>query len=154
MEVLVHEMKYYGERVYSDLVTTLYQDADYDEIRALSCEAFYELSVTTKLDPNSYFTPAEMKEKQDDIHILRIQNEMVGSVEIHDNIIDHLIVKKKYQHQGYGIKLLQYALMKLQEKHIQDITLYVADLNQGALALYLNQSFKIVNTIVDQWGSN
>jgi len=76
---------------------------------------------------------------------------MVGSVEIHENIIDHLFVNQRYQNKGYGKKLLFFAINRLQEAGINEIILFVADLNKEAIQLYLNNGFKCTNTIIDNW---
>ena len=54
-----------------------------------------------------------------------IDKEIIGSVEIHENIIDHLFVNPKYQNKGYGKKLLLFAINSLQESRIDEITLFV-----------------------------
>lgn len=75
-----------------------------------------------------------------------------NSKEINENVIDHLFVNEKYQNQGYGKKLLFFAINYLQKSGVKQIILYVADLNSKATELYLNNGFKCINTIKDDWG--
>ena len=81
-----------------------------------------------------------------------MNKEMRGSVEINENVIDHLFVSEKYQNQRYGKKLLFFGINRLQQAGINQITLYVADLNNIAIQLYLNNGFKCTNTTKENWG--
>lgn len=151
-EVVVHEMQYYGGKVNSDINVVNYSDEYYDEYRSICCDCFRSLSIATNLDPDAFYTREEMIEKKSSVYILFINKEMVGSIEIYENKIDHLFVREKYQNQGYGKKLLFFAINHFQQAGTNQITLYVADLNKKAIQLYLNNGFKCTNTIVDNWG--
>lgn len=150
-EVIVHEMKYYGGEVNSDIDVVNYCDDYYNDYRSICCDCFRKLSIATSQDPHAFYTREEMIKKKCNVFIIFIGEEMIGSVEIYDNIIDHLFVNKKYQNKGYGKRLLSFAISCLQEKGINDITLYVADLNKEAINLYINNGFKRTNTIIDNW---
>ena len=152
MKVLVHEMKYCGEKVFSDLNLANYDDVFYNEYRRIICECFHDLNLATNRDPDTYYTPEEMNEKKPNVFILLENNEIIGSVQIKENIIDVIFVSPKYQNKGYGKKLLDYAINRMQQAGIEDITLYVADLNKKAVQLYLNYGFKCTNSIWDNWG--
>lgn len=150
-EVIVHEMKYYDGKVNSDIDVVNYSDEYYNDYRSICCDCFRNLSIATNLDPDSFYTQEEMNKKKSNVFIMFIDKEMVGSVEIHENIIDHLFVNQKYQNKGYGKKLLFFAINHLQEAGINEIILFVADLNKEAIQLYLNNGFKCTNTIIDNW---
>jgi len=150
-EVIVHEMKYCGVKVNSDIDVVNYSDEYYNDYRSICCDCFRNLSIATNQDPDSFYTQEEMNKKKSNVFIMFIDNEMVGSVEIHENIIDHLFVNQKYQNKGYGKKLLFFAISRLQEAGINEIILFVADLNKEATQLYLNNGFKCTNTIIDNW---
>lgn len=151
-EVIVHEMKYYGEKVSSNIDVVNYSDEYYNDYKSICCDCFRELSIATNLDPDLFYTQEEMNKKKSNVFVMFIDKEMVGSVEIYENIIDHLFVNKKYQNKGYGKKLLFFAINSLQEVGIDEITLYVADLNKEAIQLYLNNGFKCTNTAIENWG--
>jgi ribosomal protein S18 acetylase RimI-like enzyme len=151
-EVIVHEMKYYGGKVNSDIDVVNYSNEYYNDYRRICCDCFRSLSIATNQNPDSFYTQEEMNEKKYDVFIMSIDKEMVGSVEIHENIIDHLFVNPKYQNRGYGKKLLFFAINRLQEAGTDEITLFVADLNKEAIQLYLNNGFKCTNTTIENWG--
>jgi len=151
-EVIVHEMQYYGEKVNSDIDVVNYSDEYYNDYRSICCDCFRSLSIATNLDPDSFYTREEMIKKNSSVFILFIKKEMIGSVEINENVLDHLFVNEKYQNQGYGKKLLFFAINYLQKSEVKQIILYVADLNSKATELYLNNGFKCINTIKDDWG--
>ncbi|WP_010296691.1 GNAT family N-acetyltransferase [Clostridium senegalense] len=150
-EVVVHEMKYYGGKVNLNIELVNYSDEYYNDYRSICCDCFRELSIATNLNPNSFYTQDEMNKKKFNVFIMFIEKEIIGSVEIHENIIDHLFVNPKYQNKGYGKKLLFFAISRLQQAGIDEITLFVADLNKKAIQLYLNNGFKCTKTIIDNW---
>lgn len=151
-EVIVHEMKYYGGQVDSDIDVVNYNDEYYNDFRRICCDCFRSLSMATNLDPDSFYTREEMIKKQSNVFIMLKNKEMIGSVEVHENVIDHLFVNEKYQNKGYGKKLLFFAINRLQQARIKQITLFVADLNNKAIRLYLNNGFKCTNTMKENWG--
>lgn len=151
-KVVVHEMQYYGDEVNSEIELVNYSEKDYEDYRKICCDCFRSLSLSTGLDPDEFYTEEEMNKKKDNVFIMFINEEMIGSVEIYDNTIDHLFVNEKYQNKGYGTKLLNFAISYLQKLGQKELRLLVADLNENAVSLYLKNGFKIVNTIVDTWG--
>ena len=151
-EVIVHEMKYYGGKVNSDIDVVNYSNEYYNDYRRICCDCFRNLSIATNQNPDSFYTQGEMNEKKFNVFIMFIDEEIVGSVEIYENIIDHLFVNPKYQNKGYGKKLLFFAINRLQEAGIDQISLFVADLNKEAVQLYLNNGFKCINTTIENWG--
>lgn len=150
-EVIVHEMRYCGEKVNSDIEVVNYVDEYYNDYRSICCDSFRKLSIATNRDPNSFYTRDEMIKKKSNVYIVFLAKEMVGSVEIYDNIIDHLFVNTKYQKKGYGKKLLFFAINRLQDAGAKQITLSVADLNKEAIQLYLNNGFKCIDTTIENW---
>lgn len=152
-EVIVHEMKYYGGEVSSDVSLVNYCDDYYEEYRKICCDCFRSLSLATNLDPDEFYTTEDMIKKKDTVYLMFLKEEMIGSVEIHDNIIDHLFVNERYQKRGYGKKLLLFAINYLQQLGVKDIILYVADINKEAVQLYLNNGFKITKTTKEHWGN-
>lgn len=151
-EVLVHEMQYYGGKVTSDIEVVNYIDEYYNDYRRICCDCFRSLSIATNLDPDSFYTKEEMINRKSHVFIMLKNKEIVGSVEIVENVIDHLFVNEKYQNKGYGKKLLFFAINRLQQSGIKQIILYVADLNKEAIQLYLNNGFKCINTTKENWG--
>lgn len=151
-EVVVHEMKYYGKKVDSDIAVVNYSDEYYNDYRSICCDCFRALNMATNQDPHSFYTLEEMNKKKLNIFIMFIDQELIGSIEIYGNTIDHLFVNPKYQNKGYGKKLLFFAINRLQQAGMDEITLFVADLNKEAIQLYLNNGFKCTNTTIENWG--
>lgn len=150
MKVIVHEMKYIGDNISLNIELPNYSDKHYDEYKKLSCEAFRELSIKTKRDPDEFFTRDEMIERSENIYLLFNNDELIASVEL-NNIIDHFFVNKKYQKMGYGMILLKFAINKLYEKNNGNIRLFVADINTKALNFYMKNNFEIVNSVEEEW---
>lgn len=99
-EVIVYEMKYCGGKADSDISAANYRDENYDEYRKICRECFRDLSISANQDPDAFYSKEEMSEKKSDVFIAFCKNEIIGSVEIHGNIIDHLFVNKKFQNKA------------------------------------------------------
>ncbi|WP_346931326.1 GNAT family N-acetyltransferase [Clostridium sp.] len=150
-EVVVHKMQYYGGKVSSNIDVVNYCDKYYNDFRSICCDSFRSLSIATNQNPHAFYTREEILKKKHHVFIMFINNEMVGSVEIFENVIDHLFVNEKYQNKGFGKKLLFFAINRLQQSDIEKIILYVLDLNKRAIQLYLNNGFKCTNTTIENW---
>ena len=57
---------------------------------------------------------------------------------------------KHFCHQGFGKALLRFAIAEVQKRKHSPITLHVADWNQNALQLYLNNDFVITESKIIQ----
>ena len=75
-------------------------------------------------------------------HLLH-DEELLGSVALKGEEIDDLIVNPKYQRQGYGRKILLWALSHMNSERI---FLHVADWNQRAIHLYQKNGFVITKS--------
>ena len=91
-------------------------------------------------------TEADLIQKHPNVFILEKNHNLIGSVAIHGNEIDDLIVAKQYQRKGYGELLLKFAVSFLQKNKVSPIRLHVADWNQRALKMYIKNNFKIIHT--------
>lgn len=149
-QIEIYEMKYFGNRINTDIDLINYKNRYYKIFKDTICDSFKEISLKTGLDADIYYSKEELLERKDNIFILFNDEEIIGSVEI-DNIIDHLFVNKKYQNKGYGKEILKFAINKLQTENILDIRLFVLKINKKAIDLYLKNNFKIINTIVEEW---
>lgn len=137
MKVVVHNMKYVGQKRYSRLMMIHYQDQYYQEFIEVHQESFKKMSdyLQSKEDTIFYSREYQLQEKEYTF-LLIIQQELIGSIYIKDNDIERLFVSVKHQKQGYGKQLLNFGIAYLQDKGINDITLSVADFNKGALQLF------------------
>jgi Acetyltransferases len=144
MDVVAYTMAYEGKSVCSELTPIPFSEKYYNEYRDIYHDCFYEMRKALNLQPyNACDSIDQLSAKKDDIFLLIIDNEMIGSVAVCGNEIDDLIVAHKFQNQGYGKQLLEFAIALLQTRKADSITLGVAEWNQKAISLYKNNGFII-----------
>lgn len=116
----------------------------YQEYMHLYNECFYDMRKALDIEPyNWYSQESQIEEKAENIVVLLKDNEIVGSVACYGNEIDDLIVKKTYRNIGYGKQLLLWAINHIRQKNDSEITLHVAEWNEGALRLYEKVGFSV-----------
>lgn len=149
MQIIAHTMEYQGEQISSDLQVSNYSPNDYDEYKRVYEACFSEMRTALELTPvNCCDNEYELLQKASQIFLLKKEGVLIGSVAVYDNEIDDLIVAKEFQGQGYGKKLLLFAVSKMQKDGAASISLHVADWNKNAIQMYLNNGFVIVKTEV------
>lgn len=147
MQIIAHTMEYNGGEIHYELDVTNYTADDYAEYKRVYEDCFFDMRTALELQPVNCCDSNDMLlEKATQIFILREDGVFVGSVAIYGNEIDDLVVTKEFQKRGYGKKLLQYAISKMQKSQVNPITLHVADWNKNAINLYLNNGFIITKT--------
>ena len=146
MSFFVHTLEYTGPPITDALCLKNYTEKDYIIYKHLYEDSFYEMRSTLGLPRECCKSSEKLKNNKDNIFVLEEDGNMIGSVSITDNEIDDLFVARKYQHKGYGLKLLRSAVSYLQRKKADKIILHVADVNKSALSLYLGNGFVITNT--------
>lgn len=87
-------------------------------------------------------------EKSADLFILVEGETLIGSVACYGNEIDDLFVAEEYRNKGYGKQLLIWAMDKIASSGCDEMILHVAEWNQSAVQMYLNEGFRIVKTDV------
>ena len=150
MEIIAYEMKYENDVIETDhgIECVLFDETYFQEYRNVYNECFYEMRKVLGVEPYNYLHDyGQIREKAEDIYLLIIEGEIVGSVACYGNEVDDLIVNKKFQHQGYGKKLLLWAMQKIRKESHEPITLHVAEWNQNALKLYRTVGFEISKKI-------
>lgn len=147
IDIVAHTMEYDGIGVESSIKLEPYADHFFDIYKKIYDDCFREMRIALDLEPiNCCDTRESLYKKRSDIFLYFKNNIMIGSVAIHENEIDDLIVAKGYQRKGYGELLLKFAVHRMQHKNISPIVLRVADWNRGAMNLYLKNEFKIIKT--------
>ena len=103
MKVVVHNMKYVGQKRYSHLMMIHYQDQYYQEFIEVHQESFKKMSdfLQSKEDTVFYTREYQLQEKENTF-LLMIHHELVGSVYIKDNYIERLFVSVKHQKKDMG----------------------------------------------------
>lgn len=149
MQIIAHTMEYYGEGISSDLHVSNYSPNDYEEYKRVYEACFSEMRTALELTPvNCCDNEYVLLQKASQNFLLKGEGVLIDSVAIYDNEIDDLIVAKEFQGQGYGKKLLLFAVSKMQKDRVASISLHVADWNKNAVQMYLNNGFVIVKTEV------
>lgn len=146
MDIVAYTMEYTGAPVNFDLdVNIINFDEKYYEIyKSIYHNCFYDMRKALELTPyNCCDSIEQIITKKENIFLLFINNEMIGSVAVYGNEIDDLIVAKKYQNKGYGKMLLLFAINLLQIRNISPILLGVAEWNQKAISLYKRNDFVV-----------
>ena len=88
--------------------------------------------------------------KAHEINLLTDGDELIGSVSLIGNEIDDLFVSDPRRREGYGRKILIWAMNQLASQGAGEFVLHVAEWNAGAVKLYLDEGFEI--TKKDQIG--
>jgi ribosomal protein S18 acetylase RimI-like enzyme len=145
MEIIAYKMQYLGNVIVSNLDLVCYEDKYYESYKIVYEQCFYEMRKALELVPyNCCDSKDKLDNKKSDIFLLVADNEIIGSVAIYGNEIDDLIVNKKYQGQGYGKKLLFFAISYMQKNKIEPIKLCVLKWNEKAVNLYEKYGFKCI----------
>ena len=147
MEVIAYEMKYEKDTVERSTVSCIPFDPQYfQEYMKIYNECFYEMRKALDIEPyNFLYDYEQIAQKVQDIHLLGLEGEILGSVACYGNEIDDLIVNRKFQRRGYGKQLLLWGMQCIRQKNKEPITLHVAEWNKDALGLYRKVGFEVVS---------
>ncbi|MBR5284768.1 MAG: GNAT family N-acetyltransferase [Clostridia bacterium] len=150
MPFIAHKLEYHGPELSSELTLRTYQADDYMTYYDCYNSAFRPMRVALGLTPECCPNSDELLNIKDDIFILEQNGCLIGSVTVMDGEIDGLIVREHFRHQGIGQSLLHFAITEIQKRKHSPITLHVAEWNQTALRLYLNNNFIITESEIIQ----
>jgi len=116
-----------------DAIASIHDRARLDELSAsVGVEAFLSLAAT-----------AESEELfEGEVWVACNDQTVVGFVAFADDWVTWLYVSPDYYRQGIGRRLLQHAIKRCGKK----VSTSVLSGNDGALQLYLNEGFRIVET--------
>ena len=147
-EFTVCEMQYTGkENDINDFNVISFDEKYWLQYKQIYNECFYEMREALDVKPYDFYSDIEqIKDKTENIFLFINDNIIIGSVGCYGNEIDDLIVNKKYQHNGYGKKLLLWAINYIRKYSNDPVTLHVADWNKNALKLYKDNGFVITKT--------
>ena len=70
-----------------------------------------------------------------EIYLLTAGDELIGSVSLKENEIDDLFVSDSFRREGYGRKILIWAMNQLALQGADEFILHVAEWNSGAVSL-------------------
>lgn len=150
-------MEYRGGAVTSDLEPklTLFEDKYYDIYQKVGNEIFVELF--NKMHSNVVqFSPYDELQKCE-TYLWFENDELIGSIRINHNKeencyeVERVRVAPEYQGKGYGLKLLNFIVAKLQQTHRMPIFLTVAACNDRAVNLYEKFGLVPVSEEIEEW---
>ncbi len=150
-------MEYRGGGVTSDLESklVLFEDKYYDIYQKVGNEIFIDLFAKMHSNIRQFFPLDEVRNRET---YLWFENEaLVGSIRINHNKeencyeVERVMVAPQAQGKGYGKKLLEFVVAKLQQTHRTPIFLTVAACNEKAVKLYEMFGFIPVYEEMETW---
>lgn len=144
-EVWAYEM-YYDKKMCetSSIMCLSFKEEYFAEYMCVYNECFYDMRKALEIEPYNWYSKyVQMADKAENVFIFLKDNQIIGSVACYGNEIDDLIVKKSYQKKGYGKQLLLWAMNHIRQNNDSEITLHVAEWNEGALELYKKVGFLV-----------
>ena len=144
-EIIAYEMIYNKALKYqNDSICVPFQKEYWNEYMKIYNECFYKMRKALEVEPiNFYYDYSQIKDKINDIFLFLQNGVIIGAVSCYENEIDDLIVEQSFQGQGVGQKLLLWGMNHIKEQGHEEIILHVAEWNQNAVKLYLNNGFSI-----------
>lgn len=139
-----------GKEIPSPEISCIPFDKEYlEQYRVDYNAAFRPMREALDIRPYDWYQDGKgILEKASDIFILTEGKELIGSVACYGNEIDDLFVSDHFRRKGYGRQLLIWAMDHMASSGYDEMIIHVAEWNQAAVELYLNEGFKIVKTEV------
>jgi len=143
---LAYEMKYTNPVTEHSTVTLVPYSAGYQETyKKMYNACYHKMREALDIKPYDFIQDDSFfAEGMDAVYILLDEDRLIGSVALKGEELDDLIVAPEYQGQGYGKQILLWALENM---HVEQILLHVAEWNQRAIRLYKKYGFEITETI-------
>ena len=144
-EIIAYEMSFKEALEYTeDIICVPFQEKYWNEYMKIYNECFHEMRKALEVEPTDFYSDySQMKDNIDNTFLYFQNGELAGAVSCYGNELDDLIVKKPFQGQGLGQKLLLWGMNHIREQGHDEIILHVAEWNQSAVKLYLKSGFSI-----------
>lgn len=139
------EMEYKGGAAESDLPPVPLDEALYEQYTSIMDACFYAMRKALNIRPYEKHSYAleTLPKLEENTFLLLNGGEIIGAVTCSANVIENLAINLNYQRQGYGRKLMEFAIGHMQRRGDSPIKLTVAKWNQNAIALYQSLGFEI-----------
>jgi len=150
IKATMYEMEYAGGAVTSDLVLVPFDEKYYEQYKTLTDDCFYEMRKSLNIKPYDKHSDSlvDLEMLEATTFLLLNGDEIICAVSFFGNELGNVVVNVKYQRQGYGLRLMNFALNYLQKSEVSPIKLTVNESNHSAIALYKSLGFKITNEII------
>ncbi len=150
-------MEYRGGAVTSDLESKLilFEDKYYDIYQKVGNKIFVDLFSKMHSNIHQFFPFDEVQNRE--TYLWFENDELVGSIRIYHNKeencyeVERVMVAPQSQGKGYGKKLLNFVVAKLQQTYRTPIILTVAACNDKAVNMYEKFGFVPVSEEMDEW---
>ena len=151
------KMEYRGGAVTSNLEPRLilFEDKYYELYQKVGNDIFTDLFHKLHSNIRQFFPLDEVQKRE--TYLWFENDELVGSIQIyHDKKenyyeIERVMVAPQSQGKGYGTKLLNFIVAKLQQNNRTPIILKVAACNDKAVKMYEKIGFVPVSEEMDEW---
>lgn len=142
----MYEMQYKGDLINSDLPVITFEQQYYEKYKSLINSCFYEMRKELNIQPYGKFCAdlEELMEYKGNIFVLMDDDDIICAVTCFKKEISGVAVNLKYQRQGYGRKIMEFAISYIQKQGNYPITLTVTKWNKNAIALYKSLGFEII----------
>lgn len=128
-----------------DIRLTEYEPEYQEQYREMYNACYHEMREALEIKPYDFIQDDSFfDEGMENVYLFVKEEEIIGSVALKGEEIDDLIVSPKFQGQGFGRKLLLWALQNIGS---EKIILHVAAWNKKAVRLYKCCGFEITKTI-------
>lgn len=129
-----------------NIICVPFEEKYWNEYMKIYNDCFYEMRRELEIEPiNFYSEYSQMKDRAGNTFLSLQNGEITGAVSCYGNELDDLIVKKEFQRQGLGQKLLLWGMNHIKEQGFDEIILHVAEWNRNAVKLYEKNGFVIKN---------
>ncbi|TCL55219.1 acetyltransferase (GNAT) family protein [Kineothrix alysoides] len=151
------KMEYRGGVVISDLEPelTLFEEKYYDIYQKVGNDTFADLLHKLHSNVRQFFPLDEVRKRE--TYLWFENDELVGSIRIYHNEeenvyeIERVMIAPQSQGRGYGTKLLNFIVAKLQQTNRTPIVLTVAACNSKAVKMYEKFGFVPISEEMDEW---
>ena len=148
MSFCVYEMRRDSKDIPSVEICCAPFDEQYlEQYKSMYNSAFRPMREALDIKPYDWYQDGkEILEKSSDIYILTEGKELIGSVACYENEIDDLFVSDSFRGRGYGKQLLVWAMNHIASCGNDEMVIHVAEWNQRAVQMYINEGFVIIST--------
>lgn len=144
-EIVAYEMSFKGALEYQDDVSCVpFEEKYWKEYMQVYNACFYDMRKDLEVEPiNFYSDYFQMRDKADNTFLCLQDGMIAGAVSCYGNEVDDLIVRKSFQGNGLGRKLLLWGMNRIREQGYDEMVLHVAEWNKNAVGLYLKTGFEV-----------
>lgn len=123
-----------------------YEDKDYIETFTLASRAFYNMNLSVglnlKCDELTDKSQKQYSDNSNNLFVLESYGEIVASLRLNENCIEHVAVKVECQRHGYDQKMVKFALSELYRRGYSKCSLWCL-VGNPAEYLYKREGFVV-----------